>query len=75
RVVSAGGVVVYSTCTLVPEENVDGVEGCLSRHPEFRREAPEDMDPEVMDDRGHLCVLPQSTGFDGAFAARMRRVR
>ncbi len=75
RAVPAGGLLVYSTCTLEPEENDEVVEGFLSQHPEFRLEAPEDMDPRVLDDRGHLRVLPQSTGFDGAFAARMRRVR
>lgn len=75
RAVPAGGLLVYSTCTLEPEENDEIVEGFLTRHPEFRLDAPGDMDPRVLDDRGHLRVLPQSTGFDGAFAARMRRVR
>ena len=74
RAVPAGGLLVYSTCTLEPEENDEVVEGFLSQHPEFRLEAPEDMDSRVLDNRGHLRVLPQSTGFDGAFAARMRRV-
>lgn len=75
RAVPRGGLLVYSTCTLEPEENEAVVEGFLSQHTEFRLEAPGDMDPRVLDDRGHLRVLPQSTGFDGAFAARMRRVR
>ena len=75
RAVRAGGLLVYSTCTLEPEENDEIVEGFLTRHPEFRLDAPGDMDPRVLDDRGHLRVLPQSTGFDGAFAARMRRIR
>ena len=75
RIVAEGGLLVYSTCTLEPEENDEVVEGFLNKHPQFRLEAPAEMDPEVLDDRGHLRVLPQRTGFDGAFAARLRRDR
>ncbi len=73
EVVTPGGLLVYSTCTLEPEENEARVEAFLAAHDEFRMEPPEGMDSTVLDAEGRLTVLPWRSGFDGAFAARMRR--
>lgn len=74
-VVGPGGVLVYSTCTLEPEENEEQVLSFLDRHREFELDpGPERLAP-FLDERGFLRVLPQRTGFDGAFAARLRRRR
>jgi len=72
--VPAGGLLVYSTCTLEPEENEEQVEAFLNQHPDFRLEATEAVAPELLDETGALRVLPHLTGFDGAYAARLRRV-
>lgn len=74
RSVPVGGLLVYSTCALEPEENEARVVDFLEAHPDFRVEPPEGLDlPDVGDD-GLLRVIPERTGFDGAFAARLRRV-
>ena len=44
-----GGLLVYATCSLEPEENEEQVEGFLARNPGFRRERPE---PDVGTGRG-----------------------
>ena len=72
-VVPRGGVLVYATCTLEPEENWCQVESFLARNPGFRVEPGAGAKPFV-DGRGCLAVLPHESGFDGAFAARLRRV-
>lgn len=72
-VVPRGGLLVYATCTLEPEENWCQVESFLARHPGFRVEPGAGAKP-CLDERGCLAVLPHESGFDGAFAARLRRV-
>jgi 16S rRNA (cytosine967-C5)-methyltransferase len=72
EIVRPGGLLVYSTCTLEPEENGGRVEAFLGRHPGFIVEDGESAPPQVRRD-AFLEVLPQRTGTDGAFAARLRR--
>ena len=73
RLVPVGGVMVYSTCTLEPEENRRQVEAFLLKNSTFSIEETGAVSRTFLDEWGCLSVTPQATGFDGAFAARMVR--
>jgi 16S rRNA (cytosine967-C5)-methyltransferase len=70
--VAPGGLLVYSTCSLEPEENQQQVDAFLERHPEFERESVTGFFSTLLSDQGDLLVQPQLHGIDGAYAARLR---
>lgn len=76
--VAADGLLVYSTCSLEPEETDAVIAGFLTTHPEFRLEDPRPTVPRVtdlVDDDGLLRAWPHRHGTDGFFVARLRRTR
>ena len=68
-----GGLLVYSTCSIEPEENDDRVAAFLERHANFCLDKRSDSLPAALTEQGVLRVLPHHHGIDGAFAARLRR--
>jgi len=74
RLVKPGGVLVYSTCTLEPEENSAMIDAFLARHAEFTLDhARPYVSRDLVNDRGFVETFPHRHGMDGSFAARLVR--
>lgn len=76
RYVKPGGLLVYSTCSLLPQENSMQVKAFLHDHPEFALEPlPEDIPEGFRQHQGEfgLQLLPHWDQVEGFFIARMRR--
>ena len=73
RYVRPGGVLLYSTCTLVRRENEGVVEKFLAACPEFTIE-PLPLPPVFPENTsGMLALVPGEYDTDGFFICRMRR--
>lgn len=80
KALKPGGVLVYATCSLEPEEGERQVEAFLARHPHFSRvpilAATDAIPEEMITPTGDLRVLPSHLapegGADGFFAARLQ---
>ncbi|NIN71843.1 MAG: 16S rRNA (cytosine(967)-C(5))-methyltransferase RsmB [Gemmatimonadetes bacterium] len=74
KALAPGGLLVYATCSLEPEENEGQVEAFLNRHVDFGLEAPAGgrLSTDFIGAEGELRILPQRHGMDGTYAARLR---
>ena len=70
--VKPGGTLIYSTCTILPEENEQVTDAFLAEHPDFSREIFTLPSP-VGETDGQLTLWPQRHGTDGFYICRMRR--
>lgn len=71
--VKPGGVLLYSTCTILKRENEQVVEDFLKRHGEF---VPEEMDFPTFSGLSRSAMatlLPCDQGTDGFFICKLRR--
>jgi len=71
--VKPGGMLLYSTCTLLERENEEIVRDFVKGHGDFALEAFELPGPAGMAKEGYMTLWPHIHGTDGFFIAKLRR--
>ncbi|MDZ7715412.1 MAG: 16S rRNA (cytosine(967)-C(5))-methyltransferase RsmB [Balneolaceae bacterium] len=77
KMVKKGGRLVYSTCSLEDEENMQQIEKFLDRNDKFELETVEGYVPDevIMEGGNAYQTYPHKHGCDGHFGVRMKRVK
>ena len=70
--VRPGGMLLYATCTVLPEENEAVTEEFLSRRHEFQKE-PFSLPGRKEENDGSLHLWPQRHDTDGFYICKMRK--
>ena len=68
-----GGIITYSTCTIVSEENFQVVQAFLESHPEFEQVKLEHECKDILKD-GCILITPELYGSDGFFISQFRKI-
>jgi len=72
NLVKKGGVLVYSTCTITPEENDQVIELFLEKRKDFKPvDASLYVESQLVDASGFVRTFPHIHKMDGSFAARL----
>ena len=72
--VNPGGVLVYSTCTILREENDQIIEEFLLENKNFKIDSAANYFPaELVNERGFLKTYPNIEGLDGHFCVRLKK--
>jgi 16S rRNA (cytosine967-C5)-methyltransferase len=74
KLVKPGGYIVYSTCTIEPEENFEIVKEFLRENPDFTLADGKDfVNENLIAENGCVQTYPHIHGVDGSFAAKLKR--
>jgi 16S rRNA (cytosine967-C5)-methyltransferase len=82
RYLKPGGMLVYITCSILPEENDDQVAAFIAAHPDFESVPPETLwqgafrtplPPGIETTKAGLALTPHRTGTDGFYIKVLRR--
>lgn len=75
KLLKPGGILVYSTCTIIRKENDQVVEEFLLRRKDFTLEsAAQYLSPDLVSERGFMKTYPNIENLSGAFAARLKKM-
>ncbi len=67
------GILVYSTCTINPDENEYQIEKFLKNHPNYSIENPEQFVEKVFVSGKYIKTYPFKHNMDGSFASALRK--
>ncbi|MDA0986977.1 MAG: 16S rRNA (cytosine(967)-C(5))-methyltransferase RsmB [Bacteroidetes bacterium] len=74
KLVKNDGIIVYSTCTIEPEENILLVQKFLSENSNFKIDSAEQFcNSKIVNQMGIVETFPHIHNMDGSFAVRLRR--
>ena len=62
---------MYSTCTILPEENELNIKAFIEKHPEFRL-CPFSVG-KINAENGYVTLMPDTHSTDGFFIAKLIR--
>jgi 16S rRNA (cytosine967-C5)-methyltransferase len=74
KLVKSGGLLVYSTCTIEPEENIELIKEFLKQHDEFFIESGSSIiHGDLIGNQGQVETFRHKHGMDGSFSIRLRK--
>ena len=72
HLIKPNGVIVYSTCTIEPEENSELIDRFLQDHPSWQRDnANKWVDHRVVNPKSEIETYPHLHNMDGSYAVRL----
>ncbi|SCI73455.1 Ribosomal RNA small subunit methyltransferase B [uncultured Clostridium sp.] len=76
KYVKLGGNLIYSTCTIHDEENINVVKEFLNVNDNFELVPIDEVNVDLDNqDKGYIKIYPNIHGMDGFFIAKLKRVR